>query len=644
MRILFYIFIALPIIAAGQKININYLKNSPDTSLKLLHTIESPVGIHLTYRQLYDSIPVYGSQVKVNMDKEGNIKSRFVNPKYQLQIPTKPQIPNFKPARTKLYAGGSQTPNNFPDRKTVSAYLNTINNLKSSDVENVYFLYEEKLIPAVKIEVLEGDHAYYEVILDNKGKLLHTKDLNRYFSQLFQDSIVTALVFMPDPLTTAGVTYGSPYIDSDDSDIPVLNAERVSVNITVDFTSDTFRLISPYVKIMELSGPSTPETYSTSLSFSYTRFQDGFEDANAYYHINFFQQYLQSLGFNNLANYQVGVDAHALNGSDQSIYQTGNILFGEGGVDDAEDVDVIIHEYGHAILESAAPGTWSGFERQSLEEGFGDYLAASYSREINPFNWQNMFSWDGHNPFWDGRTVASTKLYPANLGSDIHLAGEIWSSVLMQIWEDIGRTTTDKILLQSLYSYVAGMTMTDAANLFLQADSLLNGGINYCVIYQRFENRGILPPIPFLCAYISSSSNVSCNGNCDGMAIVNTKGGAAPFSYLWDDSSSQITANATGLCPGSYTVKVSDLNGDSAFSTVIINETIANAGFISTIFVSGKVTFKNASTGATDWYWSFGDGDTSISENPTHIYDSIDIYNVMLIASDVGNRADTSWG
>ena len=333
---------------------------------------------------------------------------------------------------------------------------------------------------------------YYEVIIDNEGKVLYQKDLNRYFRPFIQDSLVSASVFMPDPLTTAGVTYGSPYIDSSDSDVSELNAERVNVNITVDFTNDTFRLISPYVKIRELSSPSTTETYSTSPSFNYTRSQQEFEDVNAYYHINVFQQYMQSLGFTNLVNYQIGVDAHALNGQDQSIFQSPNILFGEGGVDDAEDADVIIHEYGHAILASAAPGTWSGFERQALEEGFGDYLATSYSRDINPFNWQDMFSWDGHNPFWNGRTTASTKLYPTDLGSDYHLAGEIWSSALMQIWEDIGRTTTDQILLQSLYSYAAGMTMTDAAYLFLQADSSLNSGANITPICSRFSERGLL--------------------------------------------------------------------------------------------------------------------------------------------------------
>jgi hypothetical protein len=35
------------------------------------------------------------------------------------------------------------------------------------------------------------------------------------------------------------------------------------------------------------------------------------------------------------------------------------LAFGEGGVDDAEDVDVVLHEYGHAIQHDTVPG-WGG--------------------------------------------------------------------------------------------------------------------------------------------------------------------------------------------------------------------------------------------------------------------------------------------
>ena len=72
---------------------------------------------------------------------------------------------------------------------------------------------------------------------------------------------------------------------------------------------------------------------------------------------------------------------------DQSVFigNSGNsyLLFGEGGVDDAEDADVIIHEYAHAISYAASPETNSGTERRGLDEGLGDYFAAIYSYQYN---------------------------------------------------------------------------------------------------------------------------------------------------------------------------------------------------------------------------------------------------------------------
>ncbi|MFH1320977.1 MAG: PKD domain-containing protein [Bacteroidota bacterium] len=62
-------------------------------------------------------------------------------------------------------------------------------------------------------------------------------------------------------------------------------------------------------------------------------------------------------------------------------------------------------------------------------------------------------------------------------------------------------------------------------------------------------------------ASISSVTNASCNGVCDGSATLTASGGTAPYTYLWDDPSSQITATATGLCAGIYSVTVTDSAG-----------------------------------------------------------------------------------
>ncbi|MFK7907500.1 MAG: PKD domain-containing protein, partial [Chitinophagales bacterium] len=53
------------------------------------------------------------------------------------------------------------------------------------------------------------------------------------------------------------------------------------------------------------------------------------------------------------------------------------------------------------------------------------------------------------------------------------------------------------------------------------------------------------------------------------------------------------------------------------------------------------VTFNNASLNSTEYFWSFGDNNTSTEENPTHLYESEGIYDLMLIASFDGLCPDT---
>jgi hypothetical protein len=42
------------------------------------------------------------------------------------------------------------------------------------------------------------------------------------------------------------------------------------------------------------------------------------------------------------------------------------------------------------------------------------------------------------------------------------------------------------------------------------------------------------------------------------------------------------------------------------------------------------------------WAWTFGDGDSSGQQNPTHVYDAPDSYTLCLIVTDNGGKADTA--
>ncbi|RCK73939.1 MAG: Cell surface protein [Ignavibacteriae bacterium] len=327
-----------------------------------------------------------------------------------------------------------------------------------------------------------------------------------YFAKLMSGS---GFVFDPDPLTTAKATYGTGgYVDNNDADHPDLNNQRFLVPLNdLTFSGGLYRLQGPYVTISDFESPTiAPATAAHPDSFRFTRSQDGFEDVMVYYHIDKTQRWIQSLGFTNIQNLSIQVDPHGLSGDDNSHYipSTNQIAYGDGGVDDAEDADVILHEYGHAIQQASKPG-WSGSGQQgALGEGFGDYWAESYSRSLNywlpteaPYFW--VFDWDGHNPFWAGRVLNYTPLYPGGLTGAIHTDGQMWSTDLMKIWNEIGREVTDKLVLQShFYMPASGATMTMNADAVIQADRNLYGGAHVPVLVYHFGQRGYINPANYV--------------------------------------------------------------------------------------------------------------------------------------------------
>ncbi len=321
----------------------------------------------------------------------------------------------------------------------------------------------------------------------------------------------SGLVFDPDPLTTAGATYGTGgFVDpgGNDADTPELNGQRVLRALPdLSFSGGVYRLTGPYINVIDWDPPTIPPVTSAHPdSFRYTRSHDGFEDVMLYYHTDLSQRWIQSLGFTNIQNTSIGADAHGHSGADNSSYtpSTNRMSFGDGGVDDAEDADVIWHEYGHAIHHGSKPG-WSGSGQQgALGEGFGDYWAESYSRSLNfwlpsqtPYFW--VFDWDGHNPFWAGRVLNYAPLYPGGLVNQVHTDGQMWSSTLMNIWNQIGRQTLDKLVLQShFYLATSGVTMKQNAEAVIQADRNLNGGANVPVLVYWFGQRGFINPNEYI--------------------------------------------------------------------------------------------------------------------------------------------------
>jgi gliding motility-associated-like protein len=73
---------------------------------------------------------------------------------------------------------------------------------------------------------------------------------------------------------------------------------------------------------------------------------------------------------------------------------------------------------------------------------------------------------------------------------------------------------------------------------------------------------------PGITPSICATTPPSCSTSCDATATVCVNGGSTPYNYSW--SNGQTGATATGLCPGNYTVNVTDANGCAGTATVTI--------------------------------------------------------------------------
>jgi hypothetical protein len=119
------------------------------------------------------------------------------------------------------------------------------------------------------------------------------------------------------------------------------------------------------------------------------------------------------------------------------------MLMGGGGVDDGEDAEVILHEYGHAIHDAQVPGWGSTAEGGAMGEGFGDFLAGAFFASHSSLGFQDtcLMEWDSTSYSSETptciRRMDRAKHYPESLENAVHADGELWSQFMWNIRERI---------------------------------------------------------------------------------------------------------------------------------------------------------------------------------------------------------------
>ncbi|HEY6740879.1 MAG TPA: M36 family metallopeptidase [Lapillicoccus sp.] len=313
----------------------------------------------------------------------------------------------------------------------------------------------------------------------------------------------TGQVFKVNPVQSSG---NQDLTDMKDSDAAVPLSEYAQVQLRNLDGSGYLR--GKWANVQSSTG--TP-AFSTTNTFIYTRHADQFEQVMGYFWVNQAQEYLQSLGFGSTLpgivqqSFPVKIDQY---GGDNS-YQTDKpyrIRLGKGGVDDAEDAEVIVHEYGHAVHASQVPGYGASLDAGSIGEAFGDYLgvtvglaaAAQYGWPVKApepcvADWDSV-SYTSDTPHCLRRV--DTNLTVANKNGEVHHDGMIWSRALWDIREEyvaLGKSTAawDTTLIDSQFGYAADTSFSAAAQQTYATALARDGVAAAAAVKARFAARGI---------------------------------------------------------------------------------------------------------------------------------------------------------
>jgi subtilisin-like proprotein convertase family protein len=469
-----FVFLAFPLFADERQ---------PDFRLDRVQ--ESLTGTHRHYTQYIDGIEVVGGEKSVVV-RNGEVHEVFTRAaRASIAAELRVGAPSAKPANGRL------------------VYLNVDGEARLA----------RKVIAQTR--PLEPYAEYYDAA---SGALLRR-------DPLFWN--VKARVFEANPVTKLN----DPSLrDQNNAASAVPDAAYSTVDI-IDL-DPSGSLSGPNVRIVDTEDPRT-RAADASQPLLFDRSQPEFEEVNAYFHIDNAKRYLESLGYTGarkLVNYVLPIDAHAANGTDNSYYVSGfnagqgQLYFGDGGTDDAEDADIMTHEFGHVIQDWIAPGTFTGSSAgnpRALGEGFGDYWSFSSQFAQSIASGRDAFciaEWDarcaGDDPsercgYPDGanclRRTDSTKTMRDYIASDApgteHRNGEIWSSALREIFlanvarygVAEGKRITDTLAIEGTFDVPPSPTYATMARKLLDADRALYGGANSAAICSAMTLREILP-------------------------------------------------------------------------------------------------------------------------------------------------------
>lgn len=350
-------------------------------------------------------------------------------------------------------------------------------------------------------------------------------------------------VYISNPITATG---DGTLRDNNDQTTRALETSRTQV--ALKYLDGSGKLVGTYADLgatginhSQASGYQPPSDYTLGTawtqteSYHFTRDSYAFSEVNCYYHVSFTHDMLSEMGFGDINNRSVPIDAFYFPGmnafyssSDKGLhfgyhYTTNNGTY--YGPDATEDAEVVVHEFGHCIQDDEFPN-WGYYPAQgAMGEGFSDFIGQLGSQDprfpyyeaewfmnlypaytssdgipyMRPLNMDWIFPYDLGMVFIDDATYGTGVYY------EVHYDGIFWSSTLMalhDLMKSIHGDSSTKALAITLQSHYDGpQTFRAAAMALLSANQDLYDGEDDAEIRAELTERGFFnnpgPPIGY---------------------------------------------------------------------------------------------------------------------------------------------------
>jgi Zn-dependent metalloprotease len=457
------------------------MKLRPDLGdLQLKRQVEDIGGTSVTFEQEYQGVPVFEGSVLVGFDPEGSIIHVQNGHVADLTLPTRPAL---------------------TASQAMSIAESALGTTLSQDQATA------------RLVVVRGDKGYpgYHLAWQVSALLRQPRGDWHLFIDARTGKVVRQLNLMKsagshctscNPLTDFAC--GTPFHDHP---VDTLNETGLTDKSNVDSAQSSCKLnnLTSATNLNGLWANTSLTQNRVGPPYMYLRStnQPAVDEVTAYSHANRSKEYLDSLGFPNVMAFSIRIDAHDPSLGDNAHYvPSGDYMeFGVGGVDDAQDPDVVYHEYGHAIQDNQVPNYGTTDEGGATGEGFGDYWAAALTDEVSAtlLGTACVAAWDAvsYNRYNGSpgsgclRRVDGTKQYPRDFVWEVHDDGEIWSAALWNLRGQLAAAMADALVIKSHTFLSSNANFINAADSLLSADSAMNGGGNAAAIHSAMKAYGI---------------------------------------------------------------------------------------------------------------------------------------------------------